>query len=203
MAITSIKTGSSFTNLIKYNDFLGPNPGYDPAAMFLIQRIAGTGSSSTITFSSIPQNYKHLQIRATVARVSSSAGINSLEFNNDSSAVYATHRIVGNGSFGAVAQGQISRTNTFYSILSGSTTTSTIMGVNIVDIHDYSSTTKNKTVRSVSGYDTNGDSSEGEAVYIASALWPSTSAITSIKILSSGGQSFTTTSTFALYGMVG
>jgi hypothetical protein len=30
MAITSIKTGSSFTNLIKYNDFLGPNPAFIP-----------------------------------------------------------------------------------------------------------------------------------------------------------------------------
>ena len=33
MAITSIKTGSSFTNLVKYNDFLGPNPAYIPQSI--------------------------------------------------------------------------------------------------------------------------------------------------------------------------
>jgi len=63
MAITSIKTGSSFTNLVKYNDFLGPNSAYIPTSYESIASATGTGSSNTITLSSIPSTYKHLQLR--------------------------------------------------------------------------------------------------------------------------------------------
>ena len=166
-----------------------------------IATAVGTGSSGTITFSSIPSDYKHLQIRSTSARITG-AGFASLEFNNDSSAIYATHRLIGDGT-SVTAQGQTSRTNTFYSILAGPSSISNTMGVAIVDIIDYASTTKNKTVRSFTGYDTNGNVSEEQSLYLTSALWPSTSAITSIKIIASGGVSFTTNSVFSLYGIKG
>jgi hypothetical protein len=166
-----------------------------------IATAVGTGSSGTITFSSIPSTYKHLQIRSTSARITG-AGFASLEFNNDSSAIYATHRLIADGT-SVTAQGQTGRTNTFYSILSGPSSISNVMGVSIVDIIDYASSTKNKTVRSFTGYDTNGNVSEEQSLYLTSALWPSTSAITSIKIIASGGVSFTNTSVFSLYGIKG
>ena len=50
MAITSIKTGSSFTNLIKYNDFLAGNTAYNPIPPNSYESIAtvtvGSGGSA-------------------------------------------------------------------------------------------------------------------------------------------------------------
>ena len=195
MAITSIKTGSSFTNLIKYNDFLGPNPGYDPAATFLIQRIAGTGSSGTITFSSIPQNYKHLQIR--YRSLGTAAGESVLmTLNGDTGSNYTRHRLVGDGA--STSASALAPATSFYMDNSTIGTSTTFFDSNIVDIHDYSSTTKNKTERHIVGIDRNGSG----AICLASGLWMNTTAVTSITIFATGGN-FTTSSTFALYGMVG
>jgi hypothetical protein len=167
-----------------------------------IATAVGTGSSDTITFTSIPNTYKHLQIRAFAGKVGS-AGLASLEFNNDSSSVYATHRIIGDGTNAVVAQGQTGRANTFYSIYAGGNTLSNALSGSVIDIIDYASTTKNKTVRSFTGLDTNGNATDSPSIYLTSALWPSTSAITSIKIISSGGLSWSTASTFSLYGIKG
>jgi hypothetical protein len=195
MAITSIKTGSSFTNLIKYNDFLGPNPGYDPAATFLIQRVAGTGSSGTITFNSIPSTYKHLQIRYR-ARTSAAGESILMQVNSDTGANYTRHRLGGEGSF-AFAAGQASAT-AFYVGDTRTGTDTTFFEVNIIDIIDYASTTKNKTERHFQGMDRNGSGS----LTLASGVWMNTSAINTLSIYVTAGN-FTTDSTFALYGMVG
>jgi hypothetical protein len=61
MAITSIKTGSSFTNLIKYNDFLGPNSAYIPVTldyktMSFYGKIYDSTDGLTWTFSTSVQN---------------------------------------------------------------------------------------------------------------------------------------------------
>jgi hypothetical protein len=69
--------------------------------------------------------------------------------------------------------------------------------VYIIDILDYASTSKAKTARVFSGRDQKGS---GE-VELRSGLWTSTAAINRIDIVIGG--SFTTTSTFALYGIKG
>jgi hypothetical protein len=197
MAITSIKTGSSFTNLIKYNDFLAGNPGYDPAATFLIQRTAATGSSGTITFSSIPQNYKHLQVRFSLV---ASAAYQSyrVQFNSDTADTnYVSHGLRANGT-NVTAAGYA--TGAGYSsivMLERNGTVATYPNVGIIDLHDYASTTKYKTTRTLVGGDNN--STDG-SIELDSGLWTSTSAITSITFKQSTG---TFTGTIALYGMVG
>lgn len=195
MSISSVKTGTIGDSL------LAGNAGYDPAATFLIQRIAGTGSSGTITFSSIPQNYKHLQIRCMTR--STDSGTTTYESNislNGQTAYsnYAYHVLAGNGS-SVSASGWASGTDRLYAIQNArDTMTAGIMGTSIIDIHDYSSTTKNKTIRVMRGCDVNGS---GE-MRLSSGLFLSTNAISSIELYSLVG-SWTTSSTFALYGMVG
>ena len=93
MAITSIKTGSSFTNLVKYNDFLGANSAYIPSSYESIASATGTGSSKTITFSSIPSTYASLQIR--INGFTSSSDNWNIRINGDSGTNYTTHYIVG------------------------------------------------------------------------------------------------------------
>ena len=192
MAITSIKTGSSFTNLQKYNDFLGPNAAYDPAATWLIQRINATGSSTTVSFTSIPSTYKSLQIRATFSAAATSGSV-FVQANGDTGSNYAVHRLNGSGSTVAAQ----ASTSTGYPALNAAVNLSaTYPSSLIIDIHDYASTTKNKTMRAIYGLDTN--SSVGE-IDLTSVLWMSTSAINRLDVFA--GTNFTSTSTFALYGM--
>jgi hypothetical protein len=174
---------------------LGGNAAFDPAATWLIQRVAGTGSSGTITFSSIPQNYKHLQLRIFTRLVSGQSNP-TLTFNSDTGSNYARHLLSGDGAT-VTASGGSSLTSISSNLRAISTADTGV--ANIIDIHDYASTTKNKTVRIFTAWDANGSGS----VRLASGLWMNTNAISTITIDAGAGNSFATNATFALYGMVG
>lgn len=178
----------------KYDDFLAGNAAYDPAATWLISRTSPTTGTS-ITFSSIPSTYKHLQIRA----ISRDGSANSLylRFNSDSGTNYAAHQLRGNGA-SATATSNAPSVTEINSVGYGSVTAS-IFGATVIDILDYASTTKNKTVRTINGVDNNGSGS----VFLTSGVWLSTSAVTSITITSNAGTNFTSGTTFALYGFTG
>jgi hypothetical protein len=156
------------------------------------------GVTSTITFSSIPQTYKHLQIRG-IARETSGSGQSSFSVTaNGSSTGYAWHYIYGSGS-SVVAGG--STGDPFYReinfINSGGTLANTFNAVTI-DILDYTSTTKSKVLKSLGGC----DYSSAGGVHLQSGLWDNTSAITSLTF-STVANSFDTNTQFALYGIKG
>ena len=73
----------------------------------------------------------------------------------------------------------------------------------IADILDYSNTTKNKTTRTFSGYDTNGGPSNGDfgIVMLGSGFYNTTAAVTSLGIYSL--TNFVENSSFSLYGIRG
>lgn len=149
-------------------------------------------ASSTFDFTSISSTYKHLQIRYSVSGSVNGTGIR-IRFNSDTASNYYCHYLYGDGATaGAGSQGITSS-----GIIGGVTTTSNVTYVGVVDILDYTSTNKNKTVRTLYGFDANGS---GE-VYLMSVLWSATpAAITSITIYPSSG---TITGKFALYGVKG
>lgn len=203
MAITSIKTGSSFTNLVKYNDFLGPNSAYIPTSYESIASATGTGSSGTITFSSIPSTYASLQLRCLSRNSATGTGSGDvlLRFNSDSGSNYAHHHIRGNGSV-AAASGSATQTSIrFDNFSTNNGEAANIMTVGIIDIHNYASTTQNKTVRAFQGNDNNGNSTA--IIRLNSGLWMSTAAISTITLTLNLANNFTTTSQFALYGIKG
>ena len=198
MSISSVKTGAVGVSL------LAGNTGYDPAATFLIQRVTATGGESSITFSAIPGIYKHLQIRILYrdTDTTGSAGTHSrLQFNSDSNANYVNHRLQGNGSTASAAGSTGDTASVIYYSGIRSGAAANIFGVGIVDIQDYTSTTKNKTIRYFSGVDAN-TVSTNYPVVLGSSLWLSSSAISTI-VINKGFTSFAAGSTFALYGMVG
>jgi len=159
----------------------------------------GTGSSGTITFSSIPSTYKHLQIR--VMTRSSSTGRNiQVRFNSDTGANYAQHNLRGNGATAAAA-GSASVTEIEAGWIATSADLTNVMGVSIIDFHDYASTTKNKTLRAISGLNNN-NTTTNERIYLYSGLWMNTTAINSISLISNSGN-WTTASVFSLYGIKG
>jgi hypothetical protein len=204
MAITSIKTGSSFTNLQKYNDFLGPNPAYDPAATWLIERVTVGTDAASITFSSIPSTYTSLQIRMTsrMNAYNANANITSrLTFNGDTSSTYWFHWLEGNGSAASAGGSNNTYINIRSSVMDTADSNTSAFAVGIIDIHDYASTSKNKTVRYLAGNEKN-VSNTAYRITTGSGLWPSTAAITSLT-LTNEIDKYETGSTFALYGMVG
>jgi hypothetical protein len=173
-----------------------------PATAFeSIASVTGDGSATTLTFSSIPATFKHLQIRG-ISRRASGTGIAdiSIRLNSDTGSNYAYHLLQGNGS-AVAASGSASQTSILWShILPGTNQAASSYGAGIADIHDYASATKNKTLRLISGFESNA-ASTGDRIYLSSGLWMDTSAITSISLISA--DAFDTSSNFALYGIKG
>lgn len=156
----------------------------------------GSGGAATVTFSSIPQTFTHLQIRI-IARLSSGASVSIFyAFNGDTSTSnYATHRMVGDGST-MTSQGWASGTFTpFTSGIPAAGDTANTWGGAVVNFLNYTSTTQNKTMNSLAGYDGNGSGQ----VYMNSGVWLSNSAITSI--VCTGQTSFLENSRIDLYGI--
>ena len=157
-----------------------------------------SGSSNTVTFSSIPQTYKHLQIRS-IAR--SSSGIwNYLLFNSDTTqANYYAHELAGNGSV-AYSNAYPSGSNPIGIQLFVTYGYTDVFSEQVIDILDYTSTSKNKTVRCINGWDNNAN---GE-IRLTSGLWSATpTAVTSLTLKCGSANAYQVNSTFALYGIKG
>jgi hypothetical protein len=169
-----------------------------------IATATGTGSSGTITFSSIPSTYTSLQIRIlskTIRTGSSGTNDGFLQFNGDTGSNYSYHYLIGDGSSPSAAGGA-SQTSMRIARIDQSNFTglTNMMATAIIDIHDYASTTKAKTVRYISGNSTN-NVGDGQ-VNLGSGGWFSTSAVNQVSIFVSG-TSFTTSTVISLYGIKG
>jgi hypothetical protein len=179
--------------------FSDPTPAAPPNSYESIATVSLTGSQSTISFSSIPSTFKHLQIRA-IAKAAPTANDASYDLrmalNSDTTAGnYKSHNLYADGSSVGVGVNGVNRQ------IGGSAGSgnSNIFTANVYDILDYANTNKNKTVRCLFGTDFNGSG----LMLFASMLWMNTSAITSISIDFNTGQSFGQYTSFALYGIKG
>lgn len=146
----------------------------------------------TLTFSSIPSTYKHLQLRCFSRETLTSSGVN-LRFNGDTGTNY--HRyLLDNYPGNATRGGQEFTVNAWnsaawvYNVI--------YTGQSVIDIFDYADTTKTKMVYSILGSDNNGST---ELVGHQSGVWNSTAAINSITLFNPNA--IDTDSTFALYGI--
>ena len=150
----------------------------------------GAGGATSVTFSSIPATYKHLQIRFAVTGAASydNIGMQVGTTSADTGSNYSYHQLNGDGA--SVAAGAGASTNTTYIGFFASNS-----GVGVVDILDYANTNKYKTQRSLLGTDNNGSG----YVMLRTGVWMNTSAIGTIKITATVNQY----SSFALYGIKG
>lgn len=182
-------------------DSIGSVKGYGwgafsiPPAFESIATATGTGSSGTITFSSIPGTYQHLQLRI-IALDTTSANSQVWLLANGATSGYSYHNLYGNGTT-VTASGSANFSRIF---IAGfvSALNATYPNVSVVDIHDYASTTKYKTVRVFTGFDRNGTGEVG----MYSGLYQATTAISSLDI-KIAGSNFSTTTIVALYGIKG
>lgn len=183
-----------------YGAFFGA--GAAPAFDSIASTVLGA-DAATVTFSSIPSTYQHLQIRVNARSTYTSTTIPlRVIWNSDSGNNYARHDLSGNGTtVTATGNSTSSLDNYFFAgLIPAASATSSIFGVSIIDIHDYASTTKNKTIRAITGEDRNGAGN----LYLSSGLWINTSAISSITLQTNASdRNFIAGSTFSLYGVKG
>jgi len=198
MAIRSLKNGTFSRSLLVGNAYYLP-PNFESIATVLV----GSGGSATISFSSIPSTYDHLQLRITAQtdRGTYGSDYNNVTFNSDTANNYARHYLGGDGS--TPLTGGAGNLSYVAGGVCGTTTGGTF-GHSIIDILDYANTNKFKTVRVASGNDLNGTvGGYGGEVYLLSSLWRSTTAISSITINRNSGSVYSQNSIFALYGIRG
>jgi hypothetical protein len=163
-----------------------------------IAKVSGTGSSTSLTFSSIPSTYTHLQVRG-ISRNTGGGSTYAIYLTfNGSSTGYSWHYVKGNGTAASVSAGVSEVNINLQNADAGGTSTANVVGAQLIDILDYTNTNKYKTVRALTGTDTNG----GGAISLGSGNWENTNAITSLTI-TNGYDFFSTSTTFALYGIKG
>ena len=157
----------------------------------------GSGGSATVSFTSIPSTYTHLQIRYLAANEGTTGDEPVyMRFNSDSTnANYRNHRTGGNGSSASSDSYQLP----ISSAINGNGNAATYYGGGVIDILDYKNTNKYTTVRSLSGWDSN----SAGYIWVMSELWMNTAAITTIDFTTFTGSDYREFSKFALYGIKG
>jgi hypothetical protein len=161
----------------------------------------GSGGSASVSFTSIPSTYTHLQIRgiSKTDRANRFGDTFNVRFNSDTGSNYAWHELYGNGASATAGGGttasfmRLGRTSAVDAAIND------IFGAQVIDILDYANTNKYKTTRSLDGDDLNGEGFVG----IWSGLWQSTSAVTSITLIPNLGTNWVQYTQFALYGIKG
>jgi hypothetical protein len=166
--------------------------GSAPASAYeLIQTVVTTSQVSTVTLTNIPQTYKHLQIRMTASTPSGASdgtiGLNGIDdFNNGPtfSTLYRTHRLTGNGS--SVSSGTEENRLRLFRTGNNESPAPTV-----IDVLDYSDSSKNTTFRAFTG--------NHFVLDVRSGLFMSTASITQILFQSI----FATGARFSIYGIKG
>jgi hypothetical protein len=155
-----------------------------PSTYTPIATVTASGSTGTVTFSSIVSTYTDLILIIEGATTGTDSGF-AVTVNNDSGSNYSFSQMSGDGS--SAASFRLANTTSFDGGYYSSTRANTIM-----HFMSYANTTTNKTMLWRFGR-TNLE------VLARVGLWRSTSAINRIDIISP--QNYASTTTFTLYGI--
>ena len=179
---------SASTGIITISALAGNAPVlYDFTSL---QTVTVGTAQSTLSFTSIPATYTHLQIRGFTLGSVTAQDV-KLQFNSDTATNYSIHYLQGSGS-AASSAGLASQSY----IEIGLTGTTANPSVFVTDILDYGNTNKFKTVRALVCVDKNG----GGYAFLRSGHWRNTNAVTSIKLYPAANN-FAQYSHIALYGV--
>jgi hypothetical protein len=127
-----------------------------------------------------------------------------VRFNSDSGTNYVYHILYGDGTSATAGASAASQT---YGRLARNVTPcanngASVFGAFVADILDYSSTNKNKTIRSLGGSNNNTTTASAQSISFTSSAWlNSASAISQIDITDDSSGNFVQYSSFALYGI--
>jgi len=178
-------------------------PPAAPGSYESIATVTLSSSNNSITFSSIPNTYKHLQMRIS-ALSTGNLGSTFCRINGDTNvANYVTHYFGGDGSTAYAGVLPSNSGRSAYLPDAGATQQNINFPlVSIIDFLDYADTNKNRVMRTLSGGDTNGTLTYVGALALTSGLYLSTSAISTLNFFLDAN-SYATNTKFALYGIKG
>lgn len=185
---SSLTTGSKSSKLWDQETTLGYFESIATATVTVAQ--------SSITFSNIPQNYTHLQLRSYwgFTDTGNNTWLNT-QFNGDTGSNYSYHAIRSNPS-GFVMSA--SYANTRLSLGADNVGDASSWAISVADILDYSSSTKNKTAKAFAGQSSNGTGT----CNFWSGMWNNQTPITSM-VVTADASTFRVGSIFSLYGIRG
>jgi hypothetical protein len=174
-----------------------PQGAYDSLATVTL-----SADTTTVSFVGIPNTYKHLQVRifARSNRATYPVDDPVMQLNGDTGSNYTNHTIYGDGATtGTFASAPRSNIRGAGSLASSA---GSGWSAGVMDILDYTNTSKYKTVKWLQGYDTNGTvAGYGGLIVLTSGAWMNTNAVTSISFEVEGARSYTQYSQFSLYGV--
>jgi hypothetical protein len=154
----------------------------------------GTGSSGTITFSSIPSTYTDLRIIIQATSPASGQYISpGIRFNSDSGANYNNTIVWGDGA--SAGSYRANSSTLFYAGPTQVGVQNANPCIGIVDVFSYTGSTFKTSLVSGS-VDSNGSGSVEQIV----TCWRNTSAITAVSVISQGA-SFSTSTVVTIYGI--
>jgi len=120
-----------------------------------------------------------------------------IQFNSDTGNNYGSHGLWGDGS--GIGAAQLNYPSSAISLpwIAGNSNGSNVFGASIIDILDYTNTSKFTTVRGLTGFDNNGNGQAG----FGSGLWSNTASINAITFKPFYSSLWIQNSQFALYGV--
>jgi len=188
-------------SLIPFGFWAASGAGGAASSYDLLETTTLTSSASSVTFSGLGSysDYAHLQIRWVGRTDYSGVSTTGVRLNGDSGSNYSHHYLQGNGS-AVSAYGWPSNAYAQGGYFPGSGSGTDIFGTSILDILDFTSTTKNTTLRILSGVN---PTSGLTAVGLFSSVWLSTAAVSSTTIFPATNDNYVTGSRFSLYGIKG
>lgn len=156
----------------------------------------GAGGASSVTFSSIPSTYDHLQVRfMTKDTYSVSADFVSFTITGNGTNTWRNHYAVGNGS---TFTGGSTANIIVYSTPNSHSSLANMFGTGIIDLVDYKNTTKNKVFRIFNGLELNTNNTLSRVTY-QTLLKVDTAAINSLTF--TADLNFAQYTRFDLYGI--
>jgi len=160
-----------------------------------IQTTTLSTATRSVTFSSIPATYTDLVVVASITGISASGGTIVLRMNGDTAANYSTTSLSGTGS--ATSSSRYTRADALQGVVVGGANYGAATGPQNIIAHvmNYANSTTNKTVIAR-------HSDPGSLVQANGGIWNSTSAVTSITIDANLYWTFSTGSTFTLWGIL-
>lgn len=209
ITVSGLSTGTAYTFTVTASNTTGSSAASAASSSLTLASVGkfesiatstvGAGGASSITFSSIPSTYTHLQIRGILRsdRGYAQAG-NIMRFNSDTGNNYSWHGLVGDGSSASAFDTQGLPSFMYLGEMPAVSGLANTFGTVVIDILDYANTNKYKTVRTLSGNDRNGAGVTG----LISGNWRNTNAITSITI-KEDVSNLVQYSSLALYGIKG
>lgn len=198
MAIKSLQHSSIRDNVF-YRSMLAGNAGFAPSSFDFLESQVLTTTASSVTFTGLGSytDYEHLQLRLVAKTNNTFSGTTvKITFNGDTGNNYSRHELYGISGNSPASFSSTGIPAIYSSVVDSQNDPG--WGIQIIDILDFSSSTKNTTTRYRAA---NRLSSYGnESVTLGAGAWYNTAAVTSLTV-TTFSNSFIAGSRFSIYGV--